>query len=122
MTVEQGRRWLWYGVWAAAGLWVLRTAILPAQLRAARLTEISGAGPYVAGLSWSYGPGARPASVIFDFEAGPAHGSVTADGEMVEAEIPLGLPPRGRYSITASATYRTFGFAHTTITRAEGGA
>lgn len=110
---ERLRRWLWYGALAAAGVWVTRAAILPAPVRAPRLTGVSGFGPYYASLAWGYGAGARPASVIFDLEAGGARGSVTTDGESLEAEIPLGIMPRGPYRLTVSATYRVLGFART---------
>jgi hypothetical protein len=103
-------------------VWLVRSAVLPAALRAPRLAEVSGFGPFYAGLSWGYGPGARPVSVIFDLEAGGASGSVTTDGEALEAEIPLGVFPRGPYSLTASATYRLLGFAHTVVTRTSGAA
>lgn len=120
MVGERERRWLWYAAWAAAALWVARIAVLPAPLRRPRLTAVSGTGPFFAELSWEYGLGARPQSVIFDFEAGGAGGSCTTDGEAVEAEIPLGLAPRGPYNLTASATYRVFGRAHTVVTRVHG--
>lgn len=114
------RRWLWYGAVAVAGLWVARVAVLPAPVRAPRLSRVGGFGPFYAELSWGYGLGARPLSVIFDFEAGGAAGSCTTDGEAVEAEIPLGLHPRGPYLLTVSATYRVLGFARTLITRVQG--
>jgi len=114
------RRATWYGAWAAALLWLARVSLVPARPRGARLTGVSGVGPYYAGLRWSYGPGARPVSVIFDLEAGPAVGSATTDGEATEAEIPLGAAPSGRYHLTISATYRIAGFAHTIVIREEG--
>ncbi|NTU86103.1 MAG: hypothetical protein HGA45_43380 [Chloroflexales bacterium] len=117
MDGKRARRWLTYGVWVAAALWIVKTTVLPAPVRATRLTEVSGFGPYYAGLSWSYGLGARPVSIIFDLEAGSAKGSITTDGEAFEAEIPLGVFPRGPYSLTVSATYRVLGFAHTVVTR-----
>lgn len=114
------RRRLWYAAWLGGVLWLARVSLLPAPLRGARLTSVSGLGPYYALISWSYGVGARPASVIFDFEAGEAAGSITTDGEALEAEIPLGLAPAGSYTITVSATYRIFGFARTRVTRVDG--
>jgi hypothetical protein len=120
MINEQARRWLWYGLIAGAALWVARVAVLPAPLRGLRLAAISGFGPFYAELHWEYGEGARPQSVIFDLEVGHAAGSCTTDGEAVEAEIPLGLDPRGPYRLTASATYRVFGFARTVVTRTHG--
>ncbi len=122
MIDERARKWLWYGALAGAALWAARVAVLPAPLRGLRLAAVSGFGPFYAELSWDYGLGARPLSVIFDLEAGPAAGSCTTDGEAVEAEIPLGLNPRGPYTLTASATYRVFGFARTVVTRARGAA
>lgn len=117
---ERTRRWLWYGAAAAAWLWALRVAVLPAPVRGPRITGVDGAGPYYAELAWEYGVGARPQSVIVDLEAGEAAGSFTTDGEADEAEIPLGVAPRGPYRISISATYRIAGFARTVVTRAEG--
>jgi hypothetical protein len=117
---ERIRRWLWLGTWAAAGLWVARVAVLPAPLRGPRVSGVSGEGPYFAELRWDYGLGARPVSVIFDLEAGPAAGSCTTDGEATEAEIPLGIHPRGPYRLTASATYLVLGVARTVVTRVAG--
>ena len=114
------RRRLWYAALFGGALWLARVSLLPAPLRGARVTGVSGAGPFYAMLSWSYGVGARPVNVIFDLEAGPAAGSITTDGEALEAEIPLGAAPAGPYRITISATYRILGFARTVVTRAEG--
>lgn len=117
---KRARRWLWLGVWAVVALLVTRTAVLPARVRAPRLAGVSGTGPFYAEIRWDYGPGARPQSVIFDFATRDSGGSCTTDGEAVEAEIPLGLYPHGRYELTISATYRVLGFARTVVTRAEG--
>ncbi|NWF81762.1 MAG: hypothetical protein HXY37_17220 [Chloroflexi bacterium] len=114
------RRYLWYALWLGGGLWLVRVAILPALVRAARLTGISGAGPTYATITWSYGYGARPISVIFDLEAGEVTGSITTDGDALEAEIPLGAPPSGPYQLTASATYRILGVARTIVRRFAG--
>lgn len=122
MLGERVRKVLWYGAWAVALLWAARTTVLPARLRGPRLTGVLGAGPFYAQLGWDYGPGARPQSVIFDFEAGAARGSCTTDGEAVEAEIPIGVRPHGSYSLTVSATYRVLGFARTVVTRGAGAA
>lgn len=110
------RRRLWYAAWIGGALWAARLTLVPAPVRGARLVSVSGAGPYYALLSWDYGVGARPVSVIFDLAAGPAHGSVTTDGEALEAEIPLGAEPSGPTTLTITATYRILGFAHTAVT------
>jgi hypothetical protein len=117
---ERTRRWMWYGAIAAAWLWALRVTMLPATVRGARVTGVDGSGPYYVELAWRYGLGARPQSVIVDLETGEAAGSFTTDGEALEGEIPVGVPPRGAYRLTLSATYRLLGFAHTVITRANG--
>ncbi|MFN3730528.1 MAG: hypothetical protein ACK4XJ_12605, partial [Fimbriimonadaceae bacterium] len=70
-----------------------------------------------ATIAWSYGPGARPVSIIFDVELGDSCGSATTDGEALEAEIPLSAVPNGPCRITASATYRLLGFAYTQVRR-----
>ncbi len=114
------RRRLWYAALFGGALWLARVSLLPAPLRGARVTGVSGAGPFYAVLSWTYGVGARPVNVIFDLQAGPAAGSITVDGDALEAEIPLGAAPAGPYRITISATYRILGFARTVVTRAEG--
>lgn len=114
------RRRLWYAAWLGGVLWLARVSLLPAPVRGTRLTSVSGVGPYYALISWNYGTGARPVSIIFDFEAGGAAGSITTDGEALEAEIPLATAPAGPYTITVSATYRIFGFARTTVQRAAG--
>ncbi len=114
------RRRLWLAAWLGGALWLARVALVPAPLRGARLTGLSGMGPYYALIGWSYGIGARPVSVIFDLEAGAAAGSLTTDGDALEAEIPLGAAPSGPYSLTVSATYRILGAARTRVTRVEG--
>ena len=114
------RRRLWLAAWLGGALWLARVALVPAPLRGARLTGLSGTGPYYALIGWSYGIGARPVSVIFDLEAGAAAGSLTTDGDALEAEIPLGAAPSGPYTLTISATYRILGAARTKVTRVEG--
>ncbi len=114
------RRRLWLAAWLGGALWLARVALVPAPLRDARLTGLSGMGPYYALIGWSYGIGARPVSVIFDLEAGAAAGSLTTDGDALEAEIPLGTAPSGPYSLTVSATYRILGAARTRVTRVTG--
>lgn len=114
------QRYLWYALWLGGGLWLARITILPALVRAARLTGISGGGPVYATISWSYGPGARPISIIFDLEADGVTGSITTDGEALEAEVPLGTAPSGPYQLTVSATYRILGVARTIVRRFVG--
>ncbi len=114
------RRRLWYAALLGGALWLARVSLLPAPIRGARLSGVSGAGPFYAQLSWTYGIGARPISIIFDLEAGPAAGSATTDGETLETEIPLAASPAGPYRITISATYRILGVARTVVTVVEG--
>lgn len=111
---------LWHGLWLVIGLWLLREALVPAPVRSARVRLGGGAGPYSAELSWGYGAGARPVSIIFDLEAGAAHGSVTTDGDASEADIPLGVRPHGAYRLSISASYRILGRALTRVHSAEG--
>jgi hypothetical protein len=114
------RRRIWLAAWLGGALWLARVTLLPAPLRGARLASVSGVGPFYALVSWNYGIGARPQSVIFDLESGPARGSLTTDGEALEAEIPLGAAPADSYTLTISATYRILGVARTQVTRVEG--
>lgn len=114
------RRRLWYAAGLGAAIWAARVALVPAPVRGAHVSSVSGAGPFYALLSWGYGVGARPVSIIFDLEAGEAAGSITTDGEALEAEIPLGSAPGGPYALTVSATYRILGFARTVVTRSAG--
>jgi hypothetical protein len=116
------RRGLVLGVWAGLALWMARATLLPAAVRNARLSGLSGAGPVYAELSWTFGAGARPISVIFDIELPQgAAGSVTTDGEALEAEVPLiGAPAPGPYALTASATYRILGLPRTVVYRFSG--
>lgn len=114
------RRRLWLAAWLGGALWLARVALVPAPLRGARISGVSGMGPFYALISWSYGIGARPVSVIFDLEVGSTSGSITTDGDALEAEIPLGAAPAGPFQLTISATYRIFGMARTVVTRVEG--
>jgi len=95
----------------------VRGAVIAARLRNPRVTSLSGIGPVYANLSWGYSAGARPVNVVFDVQfAGGATGSVTVDGEALEAEVPLiGTARVGEtYTITATLVYRRLGW---TITR-----
>ncbi|GEM_PF-501290 len=112
-------KWLWRAVLLAGGLWLAGTALLPGRVRKVRLMAISGPDPFSATIGWSYGPGARPISIIFDLELGDSYGSVTTDGEALEAEIPLSGPPGEPQRITASATYRLLGVAWTDVQHFE---
>ena len=112
------RRRLWYAAWIGGALWAARVTLFPAPVRGARVVSVSGAGPYYVLISWGYGTGARPASIILELD-GDA-GSVTTDGEALEAEIPLGRAVSGPYRLTVSATYRILGAARTVVTHAEG--
>lgn len=116
------RRSLWLGIGAGLGLWLGRSAILPAAIHHAHIGTISGHRPAYAMLGWTYGPGARPISVIFDIALpGDTHGSLTADGEALEAEVPLiGAAEPGPYQITASATYRILGIVYRAAYRFAG--
>lgn len=116
------QRGLLLAAWAGLGIWIGRSALIPARVRDARLSGLSGTGPVYADLAWTFGAGARPVSVIFDIELpGGASGSVTTDGEALEAEVPLiGKPATGRYTLTASATYRILGLPRTLVYRFEG--
>lgn len=111
---------LWYAAWLGVGLWLARISLVPAPVRNPRLSELSGSGPFYAKLDWSYGLGARPLSIIFDLELGSATGSVTSDGEALEAEIPLASAPRGPYRLSVSATYRVLGLARTVVSQHQG--
>jgi hypothetical protein len=116
------RRGVLLGLWVSVGIWLGRATLLPAPVRNARLSGLSGAKPLYAMLVWTFGGGLRPASIIFDIEvAGGASGSVTTDGEALEAEVPLiGAGEAGPYTLTASATYRILGFPRTIIYRFAG--
>lgn len=118
------RRGALLGLWAVVGVWLGRETLLPAPVRNARLSGLSGVGPTYAMLSWTFGAGLRPASIIFDIDlAGEASGSVTTDGEALEAEVPLiGAAAAGAHTLTASATYRILGFPRTIVYRFTGGA
>jgi hypothetical protein len=114
------RKGFWVAFWSALAVAVWRGALLPARLRQARVSGISGAGPFYVGFSWSYGAGTRPQSVIFDLElADGAAGSVTTDGEATEAEVPFRQAPAGPYRLAATATYRIVGVVRTRVYRFE---
>ncbi|NJN15755.1 MAG: hypothetical protein HC822_05450 [Oscillochloris sp.] len=121
-TRERLRWGLWTAGWVGALVWMSRTSLAPAVLRGGRLEEVSATQPAYARISWDYGIGARPISIIFDVTLdNQATGSVTTDGEAMEAEIPLiGFATAGTYTIDASATYRVFGLARTRAYRFSG--
>jgi hypothetical protein len=109
-------RGFWFGLGVAAGLWVTVNALFPARVRLGRVSNLSGTRPVCAEIGWSYGRGARPVSVIFDLQAAQdALGSVTVDGEALEAEIPLPQLPTGPYQLTATATYRLLSRPQTVV-------
>lgn len=101
------------------GLGIVRWLVLPAAIRDARIEAVWGRAPAYATLTWFYGPGTRPMSVIFDVAIDGHTGSATVDGEALKAEIPFRTPPVGVGRITASATYRLFGMALTRVWRFE---
>lgn len=119
MDSSTGKKWLLRAAVLAGGLWLASATLLPGRVRRARLTAITGPGPFYATIAWSYGPGARPISIIFDLQLGDSYGSATTDGEALEAEIPLSAAPNGPCRITASATYRLFGVPYTQVQRFE---
>lgn len=118
---EQAGRIAWFGLGAATGLWLTMHSLWPARMAAARLTAITGTRPVLAEISWRYGRGVLPASVIFDlvWEHG-ASGSVTVDGDAWEAEIPFGSTLAGPYTLTAHATYRILSRPQTLVYRFRG--
>jgi hypothetical protein len=114
-------RGFWFGLGVAAGLWLTVNAAIPARIRLGRVSTLSGTRPVSAEIGWSYGRGARPVSVIFDVHAAQgALGSVTVDGEALEAEIPLPQSPTGPYRLIATATYRLFSRPQTLVYSFEG--
>ncbi len=114
-------RGFWFGLGVAAGLWVTVNAVFPARLRLGRVSSVSGTRPVCAEIGWAYGRGARPVSVIFDLLlTHGAAGSVTVDGEALEAEIPLLQAHSGPYRLTASATYRILSRPQTVVYTFEG--
>ncbi|MCS6881631.1 MAG: hypothetical protein RMK84_09140 [Oscillochloridaceae bacterium] len=119
MGSSTGKKWLWRAALLIGGLWLAGATLLPGRVRQARLAAISGPGPFYATITWSYGLGVRPISIIFDLQLGDSYGSATTDGEALEAEIPLSAAPNGPCRITASATYRLFGFPYTQVRRFE---
>ncbi|MEF3273843.1 MAG: hypothetical protein K6356_05475 [Chloroflexus sp.] len=117
MNTKALQRGFWLSFWTIVTLITVRGAVIPAQLRHPRITSLSGIGPVYANLSWGYSAGARPVNIIFDIQfAGGATGSVTVDGEALEAEVPLiGTARTGEaYTITATLVYRRLGW---TVTR-----
>ncbi len=112
MSVKALQRGLWLSFWTVVTWMTVRGALIPARLRNPRMTSLSGIGPVYAMLSWGYGPGNRPVNVIFDVQfADGAYGSVTVDGEALEAEVPLiGKAHSGEaYTITVTLVYRILG-------------
>lgn len=114
-------RGFWFGLGIAAGLWLTVNALFPARVRLGRVSSISGVRPVCAEIGWSYGRGARPVSVIFDLQGTQdLLGSVTVDGEALEAEIPLTQLPAGPYRLSATATYRILSRAQTVVYTFDG--
>ncbi len=116
MSLKALQRGFWLSFWAVVTLVTVRGAVIPARLRLPRVTSLSGISPMYATLSWGYGPGGRPVNVIFDLRfAGGATGSVTVDGEALEAEVPLIGQARSdeAYTLTATLVYRRLGWTFT---------
>jgi len=112
MNEKALRRGFWLSFWTVIIWMTVRGALIPARLRNPRMTALSGIEPVYAMLSWGYGPGNRPVNVIFDVQfAGGAYGSVTVDGEALEAEAPLigKAHTSESYTITATLVYRILG-------------
>jgi hypothetical protein len=104
------RKLLLAGLGLMAGGWLAQVALLPAQVRAMEISQVSGAGPARVGLRWSYGPGVRPISLIIDLVGpGAQSGSLTIGGQATSGEIALLSAPAGPYQLTATATYRIVG-------------
>jgi hypothetical protein len=107
--------------WAVLAAAVWRGALTPAALRNARISRVSGGAPAYACLSWGYGAGARPLSIIFDLTlADGATGSITTDGEASEAELPFRSAAPGPYTLAITATYRLLGVVRRTTSRLSG--
>jgi hypothetical protein len=114
-------RGFWFGLGMAAGLWMTVNTLFPAGIRRGRVRSVSGIRPGCAEIGWSYGLGVRPVAIIFDLEwANGATGSVTVDGEALEAEIPFAEAPVGSYVLTAYTTYRLLSRPQTVVYRFTG--
>ncbi|MGB9736895.1 MAG: hypothetical protein C0184_15725 [Chloroflexus aggregans] len=116
MNTKALQRGFWLSFWSVVTIMTVRGALIPARLRNPRITSLSGIGPVYAMLSWGYSAGGRPVNVIFDLQfTGGATGSVTVDGEALEAEVPLiGIAHIGEaYTITATLVYRWLGWTFT---------
>ncbi len=123
MNTKALQRGFWLSFWSVVTIMTVRGAIIPARLRNLRITSLSGIGPVYATVSWGYSAGSRPVNVIFDLQfAGGATGSVTVDGEALEAEVPLiGTARAGEaYTITATLVYRRLGWTFTRQMQASG--
>jgi hypothetical protein len=113
-----GRRsmkpYLWGGVAIGVLAGVVGPLLRPSPVRHGRVLAVRGHTPAYASISWRYGMGLRPTSVIFDLEMDSgASGSVTTDGEAFEAEIPLPTTDPSAYRLRATASYRVLGIPHT---------
>ncbi|RMD79449.1 MAG: hypothetical protein D6823_04600 [Chloroflexi bacterium] len=116
MNTKALQRGFWLSFWSVVTIMTVRGALIPARLRNPRITSLSGIGPVYAMLCWGYSAGGRPVNVIFDLQfTGGATGSVTVDGEALEAEVPLiGMAHTGEaYTITATLVYRWLGWTFT---------
>ncbi|MEI7645426.1 MAG: hypothetical protein WCJ55_14230 [Chloroflexales bacterium] len=115
------RRSFWIAFWAALAAAMWRGVLRPARLHGAQVCGLRGEVPCYAKLTWSYGAGTWPQSVIFDLDLSDgAAGSVTTNGEARAAEVPFHRAAVGPYQITATATYRILGVVITRVYRFVG--
>lgn len=90
---------------------------IPKDAQLAPVAE-AGAKPAVE-VSWNYGAGVEPQTIVVDVTTtGGASGSVTVEGKMRRALVPLNNPPSGgSYVITTTATYLLYGVFASTVSR-----
>jgi hypothetical protein len=104
------------GIGLAMGIVVTNYLLRPADIHIAKVTAVSTGKPSYASVVWTYGRGAPPTSVIIDLTTGGgASGSITVDGELLNAEIPLSAKFSGAYTLTFTQTHRILGMARTNV-------